>query len=78
MPSVSPDRKARSRARAERVMRCACGSPTTHKIKIGIPSRRGVGFRWERGCARCLDKLAWRLLADGASYVEVVATIDTV
>jgi hypothetical protein len=50
-------------------MICGCGDQATHKIEVAVSSLRGVAYRLERGCARCMDRLAWRLLAAGAAAV---------
>lgn len=51
-------------------MTCRCGSPNTHRLRITTHSLRGVATKIERGCARCTDRLAFDLLAEGHTTVE--------
>lgn len=48
---------------------CRCGATATHRLTFEIASNVGVATKHERGCARCADRLAWTLLANGQPIV---------
>jgi len=51
--------------------RCACGAPSTHRLRWAESSSRGVAVvSGPPRCARCASRDAEHLLADGASSVE--------
>lgn len=52
--------------------RCACGAPATLRMEVEVEgSLRGMATRWERGCPRCIDRLARQHLANGARALTV-------
>lgn len=55
---------------------CSCGSPTTHRLRFEILSNVGVATKYERGCGRCIDLLAFRLLSSGDHRTAVAEALS--